>query len=78
MTTIQLQKTLTEKINLIKDTEFLKALNVIIDNSQIRRQTYQLNDSQKESIQNSRNEIQKGKIITHKDVLKKQAKWLKK
>lgn len=78
MTTIQLRTTLVKKINSIQDIEFLKALSVIIDTSQIRQQAFQLNDSQKKSIQVSRDEMRNGKYISHKDVIKKQDKWLKK
>ncbi|HRG77239.1 MAG TPA: hypothetical protein PLX69_21955 [Leptospiraceae bacterium] len=78
MTAVQLRNSLVEKINSIDDTSFLKALNVIIDNSQIRQQVFQLNNSQKKSIQISREEIRKGKFISHEDVIKKQAKWAQK
>lgn len=78
MTAVQLRNTLVEKIKIIQDTEFLKALNIIIDTSQIRQQVYQLNASQKKSIHKSREESRKGKVISHADVIKKQAKWLKK
>lgn len=74
MTAIQLRNSLVEKINSIDDTSFLKALNVIIDNSQIRQQVFKLNNSQKKSIQISREEIRKGKFISHEDVIKKRAK----
>ncbi len=65
MTAVQLRNSLVEKIN-------------SIDISQIRQQVFKLNNSQKKSIQISREEIRKGKFISHEDVIKKQAKWLKK
>ena len=70
MTAVQLRNSLVEKINSIDDTAFLKALNVIIDTNQIRQQEFQLNNSQRKSIQISREEIRKGKFISHEDVLK--------
>ncbi len=78
MTTIQLRKSLLKKISSINDSTFLNALNVIIDNSQIREPVFRLNNSQKKSIQVSREEIRKGKFISHEEVIQKQAKWLKK
>ncbi len=78
MTNVELRKSLLKKISSINDSTFLNALNVIIDNSQISEPGFRLNSSQKKSIQISREEIRNGKFISHEDVIKKQAKWLKK
>lgn len=76
MTTLQLQNSLTHKIQSIQDIDFLKALEIIIDSREKRNEVFLLNESQKRSIKKSKEEIQNGKVYSHKEVIKKNSKWL--
>ncbi len=74
--TIQIKNNLISRIKNSKDLNFLKALQTIFDSAE--QELYQLNAFQKESIEKSRAEIEKGILIENSQAISDIKEWLKK
>ena len=74
--TIQIKNNLISRIRNSKDLDFLKALQTIFDSAE--QELYQLNAFQKDSIEISRSEIEKGNFIENSQVISDIKEWLKK
>ena len=75
MSTIELRHHIIEKLSLIDDDSFLKAIKTIIE-SKVNERVYNLSDFQKKRIQSGREQRKKGQTISN-DVLQKEIdQWL--
>jgi hypothetical protein len=75
MSTIELRHNIIEKLSLIDDDSFLKAIKTIID-SKVNEGVYKLSDFQKKRINSGREQLKKGQSISN-DVLQKEVdQWL--
>ena len=75
MSTIELRHNIIEKLSLIDDDSFLKAIKTIID-SKVNEGVYKLSDFQKKRIDSGREQLKKGQSISN-DVLQKEVdQWL--
>ena len=70
MSTIELRHHIIEKLSLINDDSFLKAIETIIE-SKVNEGVYKLSDFQKQRIDSARKQIKKGQTISH-EVLQKE------
>jgi hypothetical protein len=75
MSTVELRHMIIEKLSLIDDVSFLKAIKTIIE-SKAEERVYQLSNSQKKRIEAGREQARKGKTISH-DALQKEVTELK-
>lgn len=75
MSTIELRHIINEHLSHIDDVSFLNALKTIIE-SKVSEGLYKLSDYQKERIQLSRDELLKGKTISHDQLQKELDQWL--
>ena len=75
MSTIELRHIIIEKLSLIDDASFLKAIKTIVE-SKISEKVYRLSDFQKKRIESGREQLKKGQTISN-DVLQKEiGQWL--
>jgi hypothetical protein len=75
MSTIELRHLIIEKLSLIDDDSFLKAIKTIVE-SKVNEGVYKLSDFQKKRINSGREQIRKGQSISN-DVLQKEVdQWL--
>jgi hypothetical protein len=75
MSTIELRHIIIEKLSLIDDTSFLKAIKTIVE-SKVSERVYKLSDFQKNRIKSGREQLRKGQTISN-DVLQKEiGQWL--
>jgi precorrin isomerase len=75
MSTIELRHSIIEKLSLIDDTTFLKAIKTIVE-SKVSERVYKLSDFQKNRIESGREQLKKGQTISN-DVLQKEIdQWL--
>jgi hypothetical protein len=75
MSTIELRHIIIEKLSLIDDASFLKAIKTIIE-SKVSEKVYKLSDFQKNRIESGREQLRKGQTISN-DVLQKEiGQWL--
>jgi hypothetical protein len=75
MSTIELRHIIIEKLSLIDDASFLKAIMTIVE-SKVSEKVYRLSDSQKKRIESGREQLKKGQTISN-DVLQKEiGQWL--
>ena len=75
MSTIELRQFITEKLSLIDDISFLKAIKIIVE-SKVSEKVYKLSDFQKKRIESGREQLRKGQTISN-DVLQKEiGQWL--
>jgi hypothetical protein len=75
MSTIELRHNIIEKLSLIDDDSFLKAIKTIID-SKVNEGVYKLSDFQKKRVISGREQLKKGQSISN-DVLQKEVdQWL--
>jgi len=75
MSTIELRHHIIEKLSLIDDDLFLKAIKTIIE-SKVNERVYNLSDFQKKRIESAREQRKKGQTISN-DVLQKEIdQWL--
>jgi hypothetical protein len=75
MSTIELRHIIIEKLSLIDDTSFLKAIKTIVE-SKADEKVYQLSDFQKKRIELSREQIKKGQTISNEALNKEVLQWL--
>jgi hypothetical protein len=75
MSTIELRHNIIEKLSLIDDDSFLKAIKTIVE-SKVNEGVYKLSDFQKKRIDSGREQLRKGQSISN-DVLQKEInQWL--
>ena len=75
MSTIELRHHIIEKLSLIDDDSFLKAIKTIIE-SKVNERVYNLSDFQKKRIESAREQRKKCQTISN-DVLQKEIdQWL--
>jgi hypothetical protein len=75
MSTIELRHHIIEKLSLIDDDSFLKAIKTIIE-SKVNERVYNLSDFQKKRIESGREQRKKGQTISN-DVFQKEIdQWL--
>jgi hypothetical protein len=75
MSTIELRHIIIEKLSLIDDASFLKAIKTIVE-SKVSERVYKLSDFQKNRIEAGREQLRKGQTISN-DVLQKEiGQWL--
>jgi hypothetical protein len=75
MSTIELRHIIIEKLSLIDDASFLKAIKTIVE-SKVSERVYKLSDFQKKRIESGREQLRKGQTISN-DVLQKEIdQWL--
>ena len=75
MSTIELRHIIIEKLSLIDDASFLKAIKTIVE-SKVSERVYKLSDFQKNRIDAGREQLRKGQTISN-DVLQKEiGQWL--
>jgi len=75
MSTIELRHIIIEKLSLIDDASFLKAIKTIVE-SKVSEKVYKLSDFQKNRIKSGREQLRKGQTISN-DVLQKEiGQWL--
>ncbi len=74
--TIQIKNNLISRIKNSKDTNFLRALQTILDSSE--QELYQLSKSQTQSIEEGRNQIKNGDFIENSQAIAEIKEWLKK
>jgi hypothetical protein len=75
MSTIELRHIIIEKLSLIDDASFLKAIKTIVE-SKVSEKVYKLSDFQKNRIEAGRKQLRKGQTISN-DVLQKEiGQWL--
>jgi hypothetical protein len=75
MSTIELKHHIIEKLSLIDDDSFLKAIKTIIE-SKVNEGVYKLSDFQKKRIDSAREQIKKGQTISNEAVQKEIDQWL--
>jgi hypothetical protein len=75
MSTIELRHHIIEKLSLIEDDSFLKAIQTIVE-SKVNQGIYKLSDFQKKRVESGRDQLKKGHSISN-DVLQKEIdQWL--
>jgi hypothetical protein len=75
MSTIELRHIIIEKLSLIEDASFLKAIKTIVE-SKADEKVYQLSDFQRKRISASREQIKNGQTISNEAVNKEVLQWL--
>jgi len=76
MTTIDLKKDLIHKIAAINDKTVLDAIKAIVD-KQSKATIYKTTPEQRKTIQEGRDQIEKGECFTNEQVEQEIEKWLK-
>jgi hypothetical protein len=75
MSTIELRHHIIEKLSLIDDDSFLKAIKTIVE-SKVNEGVYNLSDFQKKRIDSAREQIKKGQTISNEALQKEIDQWL--
>ena len=75
MSTTELKHIITDRISLIEDVEFLKALKTIID-SKVATTVYNLSELQKGRIKSGDEQLLKGRTISDEELQKEISQWL--
>ena len=75
MSTVELRHTIIEKLSLINDASFLKAIKTIVE-SKVNEGVYQLSDFQKKRIESGREQVRKGQAISNDTLQKEIDQWL--
>ena len=75
MSTIELRHHIIEKLSLIDDDSFLKAIKTIIE-SKVNESIYKLSDFQKNRIDSGRKQLKKGQSISNDTLQKEIDQWL--
>ena len=75
MSTVELRHHIIEKLSLIDDDSFLKAIKTIIE-SKVNESVYKLSDFQKNRIESGRKQLKKGQSISNDTMQKEIDQWL--
>lgn len=76
MNTIELRENIIQKVRHIDDGQLLEYLNQLLNDND-KRGTYELSDFEKSVIAESQADYLAGKTITSKEVISRNAEWLK-
>jgi len=76
MQTAQLRDIVIDKIYGINDSDYLRALNKILDMRQTSEEVFQLNEEQKAMIRLGKQQISNGEYISNEDLEKEEDQWL--
>lgn len=77
MSTLELKKSIINKIHDTTDQNLLEGISRIFDLNDENTQVYELNDIQKSKIQIAREQIKNGEFFTEKQAEIEVEKWLK-
>jgi len=75
MSTIEFRELIINQLSHINDSTFLKAIKVLVD-SKADAEVYKLSDFQKERIRKGREQLSKGKTISHEELQLEIDQWL--
>ncbi len=75
MSTIEFRELIINQLSHINDSTFLKAIKVLVD-SKADAEVYKLSDFQKERIRKGRDQLSKGKTISHEELQLEIDQWL--
>jgi hypothetical protein len=75
MSTIELRQYIIEKLSLINDDSFLKAIKTLVE-SKANEGVYKLSDFQKKRVELGREQLRKGQLISDNDLQKEIDQWL--
>jgi hypothetical protein len=75
MSTVELRHIIFKKLSSIEDISFLKAIKTIVE-SKADEKVYQLSEFQKKRIEESREQLKKGKTISNEALNKEVLQWL--
>jgi hypothetical protein len=75
MTTVEIRRTITERLSQIDDISFLKAIKTIVE-SKVKEDTYKLSDFQKKRIKSGHEQMKKGQTISDSALQKDVRQWL--
>jgi hypothetical protein len=76
MSTIELKQMLVNKINLIEDDTYLLAINKLIDSSFNENVSFKLNDEQRNDIEKSVKQVEKGNVLSLNKAFEEIDEWL--
>ena len=76
MQTAQLRDIVIDKIYGINDSDYLRALNKILDMRQTSEEVFHLNEDQKAMIRLGKQQISNGEYISNEDLEKEEDQWL--
>jgi hypothetical protein len=76
MQTAQLRDIVIDKIYGINDSDYLRALNKILDMRQTSEEVFHLNEKQKAMIRLGKQQISNGEYISNEDLEKEEDQWL--
>jgi len=76
MQTTQIRDIVSDKINGIRDKNYLMALKTILDMRQTNEDVYPLNETQKYLIRQGKEQIAGGEYISDQDLQKEEDEWL--
>jgi hypothetical protein len=76
MQTAQLRDMVIDKIYGINDSDYLRALNKILDMRQTSEEVFHLNEKQKAMIRLGKQQISNGEYISNEDLEKEEDQWL--
>jgi hypothetical protein len=77
MTTTKLKNIITERISKLEDKDLLEAINHILDSKGNSNKIYEINETQRGKIKNSKLQLKEGKRLTNEKVFEEIGKWLK-
>lgn len=75
MSTVELRHTIIEKLSLIDDTSFLKAIKTIVE-SKANEEIYKLSDFQRKRIIAGREQVKNGQTVSNEALQKEIRQWL--
>ncbi|UCH97130.1 MAG: hypothetical protein JSV88_09840 [Candidatus Aminicenantes bacterium] len=76
MQTAQLRDMVIDKIYGINDSDYLRALNKILDMRQTSEEVFHLSEEQKAMIRLGKQQISNGEYISNEDLEKEEDQWL--
>ncbi len=72
-----IRNSIIDRLLTITNTDYLKALYKLVENSSIENDKVKLSDEQKVMLQMSENDIKNGRLISNSQLEKDDLKWLK-
>lgn len=73
-----LRNNLIDKLQHIENENVLKAINTLIEESTRTSAIYNFNEEQLEALKESDNQIEKGLVLNHNEVISRAKEWVKK
>lgn len=72
-----IRNSIIDRLLTITNTDYLKALYKLVENSSIENNMVKLSDEQKVMLQMSENDIKNGRLVSSSQLDKEDLKWLK-